>query len=1194
MHKVIPYQEMNIITDPINAIMKKILLSLLFFPVLAISQSTDQNYIRKTIFRAPGAGNPQSNITYFDGLGRPVQQILEKQSATGKDILTPIEYDFMGRQSKEYLSFPSTQNTGNYNPNAVSDVMNYHRKNPAQEGFTLIEGTDYPYSEKFFEASPLNRVLKQAAPGDDWHGSATTDLDHTIKCIYDTNQEGEVNMYVTIANWDASQGLFINTLSLQQSYPIGSLYKTVIKDENWTSGTEHTTEEFKNKEDQVILKRLYDSGEKVDTYYIYDVYGNLVFVLPPLANGQVTPGVLEGLCYQYRYDSRNRLVEKKLPGKIWEYTIYDKFDRVVATGPKYSPFDYSKGWMITKYDVLNRVVLTGWLPAVFNSNSRPALQNIYDQQVGTINEVKSTGLTTMNGVSFRYTNLAYPTAGYHVFSVNYYDDYNFPGAPSSFSATSTAAVYYNNSNRKPKGLPTGTWNRVFQQINNFSGSSSYLLYDNKSRVVQHYKTNYLGGYTQTETQYDFIGKTLVNIVSHKRIATSPEIKTIETYEYTAQDRLFLHKHKINALAEETLSVNYYDELGQLTRKSVGGSIENPLQNMDYSYTVRGWLKGINRPSFAMPTLPQDLFVYTMNYNRVNNDLSGVVSPLYNGNIAEVTWLSNSDNVGRTYGYRYDGLNRLKDGYYQKNGELTNSYNENVTYDKNGNILTLKRNGDLDSGSDVIQIDDLNYTYTPDTNMYSRIKDHSNHPAGFIPGVPFGGIEDQDEYFYDEYGNMQAEDNHGIQFDFNHLNLPRTSYVYGDNIKYLYDASGQKLQKKITEGSTVTTIDYLDGFQYKNGVLLFFPTSEGYVDHTGENYNYVYNYTDHLGNVRMSYTKDPATGNTKILEENHYYPFGMKHAKYNADQFQYVPVAGNPGYNVGIDPLSTGVIPDFNYKYNGKEYQQELSLNLYDYSARQYDATIGRWLSIDKHADSYFSASGYSAFANNPVSFVDPTGEDILFWQWVEDKNLATKGKWVQVAFGKLNSKVQKGILNFLETKSGQDFFAKFAKDGDKIGKFRFKGNGYLSKHIFSVVETDRKRSEYEGAIDYTATQDYVNFQMIINKDMDNPEYNIPETIGHEIFLHLDQNLKDYVQAWKKEGYRGVDKIDDIRNKNNPGGAYDHISTTTDRAGKAKKYYEFISQLKSVLNPEEVQKLVDSETDKNFKVGTRVLKKYSKK
>src|SRR5690606_12711308 len=98
-----------------------------------------------------------------------------------------------------------------------------------------------------------------------------------------------------------------------------------------------------------------------------------------------------------------------------------------------------------------------------------------------------------------------------------------------------------------------------------------------------------------------------------------------------------------------------------------------------------------------------------------------------------------------------------------------------------------------------------------------------------------------------------------------------------------------------QNNTIKIVDYLDGFQteargsripvgakatqtknneqYAGGILQFFPTSEGYVAATESNeianpylYNYVYNYTDHLGNIRLSYTKDPISGDLEIMEE----------------------------------------------------------------------------------------------------------------------------------------------------------------------------------------------------------------------------------------------------------------------------------------------------------------------------------------
>ncbi len=62
-----------------------------------------------------------------------------------------------------------------------------------------------------------------------------------------------------------------------------------------------------------------------------------------------------------------------------------------------------------------------------------------------------------------------------------------------------------------------------------------------------------------------------------------------------------------------------------------------------------------------------------------------------------------------------------------------------------------------------------------------------------------------------------------------------------------------------------------------------------------------------------------------------------------------------------------------YKFNGKQYEEELDLNTYDYGARNYDPWSVRWSTIDPLAEDMRRWSPYNFAFNNPLRFVDPDG-----------------------------------------------------------------------------------------------------------------------------------------------------------------------------------------------------------------------------
>jgi RHS repeat-associated protein len=321
--------------------------------------------------------------------------------------------------------------------------------------------------------------------------------------------------------------------------------------------------------------------------------------------------------------------------------------------------------------------------------------------------------------------------------------------------------------------------------------------------------------------------------------------------------------------------------------------------------------------------------------------------------------------------------------------------EHLWYDKNGNIKNLLRNGGMDTDGFQFAnpIDNLTYLYDTDNkNQLLRVFDATANTQGFKDDTDGSNISidiaQAPDYAYDANGNMIRDDNKGIKtITYNHLNLPtKITFANGNFITYLYNAVGQKLGKVVTEKVVAQTVvvktDYLSGFQYVNDVMQYFPHAEGYVKVTGTSYDYVYNYTDHLGNIRLSYSKEPASNALKVIEENHYYPFGLKHTGYNSDKYYIAPRPGRPGSGyydyseiefIPYNPANFNASLNYDYKYNGKELQDELGLNMYDYGARNYDPAIGRWMNIDPLADERDWMTPYNYVQNNPLSKIDPYG-----------------------------------------------------------------------------------------------------------------------------------------------------------------------------------------------------------------------------
>ncbi|SHF10628.1 DUF6443 domain-containing protein [Chryseobacterium vrystaatense] len=904
-----------------------------FIAVLAHAQtglSDTENYVYTKNCLDADCVKKSETVKYFDGLGRARQIIDVKGSPLGRDLVQPVVYDGFGKKTREYLPVPQSGTTGGAIYQQSSDITCYPLSNAAN-----FYSGERIFTEKTIESSPLNRIQQQIQTGNDWSNKP-------VLFGYATNTTADqVRYFKASSAW--AEGVSKTTLIDSGLFGNSQLFKNSVKDED---SNEMLT--FKNTKGQVILERKGGPGNYADTYFIYDKYDHLAFILPPMAaiRGDISTNILkqEELCYQYRFDGQGRLAERKFPGNGWEYILYDKQDRLV--GFQDAELKKKGQWLYTKYDRFGRVTFTG-----VSSGGTRSSEQAYAESFGS-NNVKRTQSVFFNreGMDVYYDpNSTYPSVGWvKLLSVSYYDTYPaysfnppFPGSILGQPIMTDAQ----NASVKTQTMPTLA---LVKNIEDDQWTKNYVYYDIKGRAVGTYSINHLGGYTKTESELDFIGVAKQSVTSHQRKEGEAVTTVKERFEYDNQNRLKRHYHQIGNNQQEMLSDHTYNELSQLKRKKVG----NSLEIIEYSYNIRGWLTKVNDPEY----LNKKMFGYELKYsNPVNTSLS---SGKFNGNIAEVDWAATGNPIVKRYSYQYDTFNRLKSAVYSEPSTSVpenNFYNETLTYYLDGKIQTLKRNRNAaNTGAELI--DNLNYVYTG--SRINTITDASGNYIGYpdASGIPIS---------YDDNGNMKDHVDKGIlEIDYNFLNLPdliqfdkqyrsrdHLNVHYNTNTKYLYSADGKKLKKTYTFGSgrknmeTSTTTDYLDGFQYTDDVLKFVPTSEGYFSF--ENNRYIYNYTDHLGNIRVSFYRDDL-GKAVADRQTDYYPFGMEFG--------------------GHTTVST-TAPDYHYKFLGQELQEETGW--VDLNARFYMPEIGMFGQHDPLSDYTLDPYGYAY--NNPLFFTDVTG-----------------------------------------------------------------------------------------------------------------------------------------------------------------------------------------------------------------------------
>jgi RHS repeat-associated protein len=785
----------------------------------------------------------QQVTRYFDGLSRPLQTVALKGTGT-VDLVTPAVYDEYGREIHIFLPFVAGGDTKD------NGLM---KRNPFQQQAAFIASMydeHYGYSKTILEPSPLNRVSTTYAQGVNWVGSesAANDLDrhNSLAKYYFNTAVDDVRLWTVDVN---------GTFNSSTHYPAERLYKTISIDER-----KKQVIEFKDKDGQVILKKVQltataddGSGSNHDgwlcTYYIYDDNNQLRGVLQPKAveivkdhnwDMNYAPDLITELCFRYNYDQQKRMIMKQVPGAKPVYMVYDARNRLVLIqdGNLFKKHQ----WMYTRFNELDLPIETGLLTdntyynnpswhwdKAYNSTTYPDLSQYPHEELTKIGYGDYQTIPAASGLNGNYDN--------------------------SFAANFNSAINISPEYAQPLTATSQTKNLVTWTATKVLGGATWTyalnLYDEKGKMIQEKRRNITGGQDILTTQYNWSGAPIL-IVQKTEIGNAP-VQTVITVTRITYDNLGrlakIEKKTGHNLVNggqlpdpwTVIAENVYNELGQLKTKKLGRKPNDPatpLEILDYSYNIRGWLLGMNRNEMttAGSTSNSRYFGFELGYDK-KNTITGrdFTAAQFNGNISGMSWKSKGDGIRRKYDFSYDAASRLLQGLFEQNDnnswgqskmDFTIKMGDGSTatsaYDANGNIKRMQQWGATMTGHK--QIDDLRYTYSGNSNKLQNIVDFfndettkqgdfrtsGNHPqktnkVNYMANPGSVNINNITDYLYDDNGNMIKDLNKDIAdnsydgIEYNHLNLPAKVRVKNKGtIEYVYDAGGNKLQKTTTE------------------------------------------------------------------------------------------------------------------------------------------------------------------------------------------------------------------------------------------------------------------------------------------------------------------------------------------------------------------------------------------------------------
>jgi RHS repeat-associated protein len=868
----------------------------------------------------------------YDDLGR-----LETVTDDCKNVTNTYDYRFgWGGQNINYVEvetdYPSPDvrsqldeiTTRQYKDGLGRDIVQVSRNVGPNSNEDIITGVEY---DKFGRVVRSYEPYARANNFGNYRATSSS-RDHTLHA-YETSPLSRKTT-VTPPDWHATIFNYGTNASSDQVkkdgtssyYPAGTLMKQITTDPN---GNKLIA--FTDKLGQRILSRRTNASDaaskRLDTYYLHDGKGRLKSVVPP---GAVLSNT--NLIFDYLYDDEDQVIQKRIPGKAPINYRYNTKDLLGA---------YQDGnllaegkWYAYNYDNFGRPTTEGFrtasIPSAFSnlSLSETLAENIYGTSSWEKDKIKTSRTKVLGSSTWLQTTNNWSTCGL---------------------LTSQAG----NNHRNTSLSAPETTSYTYDGADNLTESTYNHRFPGANRAIR------------AEHHYDYAGRNMRNYFQVGNGANK----------------------KINRL--------YYDEKNNVSRKRQGGTnlsgTNAYLQEINYHYLANGLLEGINLngltgnqvslPSWGNtapivdPGTPssatydaKDLFYLQLYRDQrpTTNDGSAAPAARSNGDISFVaTQVRGRDQM--LFGIKYDEYDRMRDARFYERSSATATaiygthYWETAAYDERGNITDLNRRGTYVNNNLYYEqgFDDLDYTYQANSNRLHSIDDATSNARGYH--------EQPGTYDYDDNGNTTYDPSRKIIIAYNHLNLPTSIRWLSSGqqrIELTYDAAGTMLTRKRinSSGTTEEIRDYIGGIEYVDNALESVHHAEGRVYFGGSTERYDYALTDHLGNTRLLYSDLNNNGVPEvpgeIIQEKHYYPFGMKMT--------------GPWMGAAAGAKIA-------YQYNGIEHVDDFDLNVNMAMYRTLDPVIGRWWSVDPKGESFTDLSPYNSMMNSPMVYTDPYGDE---------------------------------------------------------------------------------------------------------------------------------------------------------------------------------------------------------------------------